>query len=215
MATDSNAAFGKEFLEAYLKLGLGSMTKSDIDALVMWLLDRHGYNGSGPLSAYSNQTISERLRTPVAKVKKLRYESALKFGGSFTAVEDMAKARLLSSLATATFELEHDKICLIIEDALVKHWLQGQLKLNRQIFDHPFNTEILRLSASALFDVLLSLFDRKSVDTLRADYDAAKKIRDEKKRNEKLKKLAEDFASSAAKAAGKGVVGLFMPAPTP
>ncbi|MGN6224314.1 hypothetical protein [Pseudoxanthomonas sp.] len=213
MATDSSGAFGKEFLEAYLKLGLGSMTKSDIDALVMWLLDRHGHNGSGPLSAYSNQTISERLRTPVAKVKKLRYEAALKFGASFTSVEDMARARLLYSLSTATFELEHDKICLIIEDALVKYWLQGQLKINRQIFDHPFNTEILRLSASALFDVLSSLFDAKSVDTLRADYAAAEKIRDDRKRADKLKKLAEDFAGSAAKAAGKGVVNLLMPVP--
>lgn len=215
MATQGAAQFADEFLEAYLKLGLGSMTKSDIDALVMWLLDRHGYKGSGPLSPHGNQAISEMLRTPVAKVKKLRYEAALKFGATFTAVEDLAKVRLLQSLAIATFEVEHDRICLIIEDALVKHWLQGQLKRNRQIFDHPFNTEIVRVSADALFNVLAAIFDETSVNRLRREYAAAKKIGDARKRAEALKKLAENFAGSAAKAAGKVVAGLFLPVPAP
>lgn len=46
----------------------------------MYLLDRHGLDGSAPLARLGNQTVSERLRTPVAKVKRLRYEAALKFG---------------------------------------------------------------------------------------------------------------------------------------
>src|SRR5690606_20142893 len=213
MSTDKSNLFAKEFLDAYLKLGLGSMTKSDMDALVMWLLDRHGLNGSGPLSVLSNQTISEKLRTPVAKVKKLRYEAALKFG-VFTSVEDLAKTRLLHSLSTATFEPDKDKICLIIEDALVKHWLQGQLKINGQIFDHPFNTEIVRVSSDAFFNVLSSIFDKKSVDTLRTNFAAAKKLTDEKKRAEKLSKLASDFVSRAAKAAGKSVAGAIIGVPT-
>jgi hypothetical protein len=50
--------FEKEFLDNYLKLGLGSMPKSDIDALVMHLLDTYGMDGS-PLAIYSNQTVSE------------------------------------------------------------------------------------------------------------------------------------------------------------
>jgi len=53
------------------------------------------------MAHYSNQTVSETLRTPVSKIKKLRYEAALKFGGR---VEDQAQARLLASLANATLE---------------------------------------------------------------------------------------------------------------
>jgi hypothetical protein len=34
--------FKKDFLENYLKFGLGSMAKSDIDALVMHLIDMYG-----------------------------------------------------------------------------------------------------------------------------------------------------------------------------
>ena len=43
--------FESEFLDNYLKFGLGSMPKSDIDALVMSLLDRYGLKGSGPLAS--------------------------------------------------------------------------------------------------------------------------------------------------------------------
>ena len=63
------STFESEFLENYLKFGLGSMPKSDIDALVMSLLDRYGLDGSGPLATLGNQTVSERLKTPVTKVK--------------------------------------------------------------------------------------------------------------------------------------------------
>ena len=109
--------FAAEFLENYLKFGLGSMPKADVDALVMALLDKHGYGGSGPMASLSNQTVSERLRTPVAKVKKLRYDAALKFGGR---VEDQARGRLLAALAVATLEPQDEKVCLVIEDALAK-----------------------------------------------------------------------------------------------
>jgi hypothetical protein len=66
------SGFEDEFLEHYLQLGLGSMPKADIDALVMHLLDRYGLHGSAPLANYGNQAVSERLKTPVNRIKKLR-----------------------------------------------------------------------------------------------------------------------------------------------
>jgi hypothetical protein len=61
--TNALSSFASDFLESYLKFGLGSMSKSDIDALVMALLDRYG-DGSGAMASLSNQTVSERLRMP-------------------------------------------------------------------------------------------------------------------------------------------------------
>ena len=197
--------FQTEFLESYLKFGLGSMPKSDIDALVMSLLDRYGEGVSGAMSSLSNQTVSERLRTPVAKVKKLRYEAALKFGGR---VEDQAKGRLLAALAVATLEPENEKICLIIEDSLAKNWLQGQLKIHQQIFDHSFNMEIVRVSSSGLFAVLETLFDKEQLQTFKKGYEDAKKISDVTKRIQFFKSIARKFAEGAAKAAGGGVVAV-------
>jgi len=197
------STFEKEFLKNYLKLGLGSMPKSDIDALVMHLLDTYGENESGPLANYSNQTVSERLKTPVNKIKKLRYDAALKFGGR---IEDQAMGRLLAALGKATLEPDGEKICLIIEDSLAKNWLQGQLKNNQIIFDHSFNTEIVKVSTSGLFEVLNSIFDKTELDKFRVGYEKIKDEEDAVKRTKAFKDIVRKFAEGAAKAAGSGVV---------
>lgn len=204
MATTQNT-FASDFLENYLNFGLGSMPKTDIDALVMALLDRYGHGGSGPMASLSNQTVSERLRTPVAKIKRLRYDASLKFGGR---VEDQAMGRLLAALAVATLEPQDDKICLIIEDTLAKNWLQGQLKFHQQIFDHPFNSEIIRVSSIGLFSVLENLFDKKQIHSFKKGFEDAKKIKDAAQRVQLFKSLARKFADGAAEAAGGGVVAV-------
>ena len=195
--------FEKEFLENYLKFGLGSMPKSDVDALVMHLLDMHGLNGSAPLAIYGNQTVSERLKTPVTKIKKLRYDAALKFGGK---IEDQAMGRLLAALSKASLEPDGEKVCLIIEDALAKNWLQGQLKINQHIFDHSFNTEIIKVSSSGLFQVLESVFDKDELEKFKTGYETAKKKKTAEARTKAFKGVAKKFAEGAAKAAGGGVV---------
>ncbi len=195
--------FEQEFLANYLKFGLGSMPKSDIDALVMHLLDCHGLDGSGPLAYHSNQTVSERIKTPVAKVKKLRYEAALKFGGR---IEDQAKGRLLAALSKATIDVEGDKICLIIEDSLAKNWFQGQLKIYQQIFDYSFNTEIVKVVASGLFQVLRAVFDDAELDSFVSGYDEAKKKASVEDQRKFFKSVAKKFAEGAAKKAGEGVL---------
>lgn len=195
------STFEKDFLSNYLKFGLGSMPKSDIDALVMHLLDTYGLAGS-PLAIYSNQTVSELLKTPVTKIKKLRYESALKFGGR---VEDQAKGRLLAALSKASLEPDGEKICLIIEDSLVKNWLQGQLKIHQHIFDYSFNTEIVKVNSSGLFEVLSTVFDKEEIEVFKIGYDDSKKKKTDKERLDAFQSVAKKFAEAAAKAAGTSV----------
>lgn len=195
--------FKKGFLDNYLKFGLGSMPKSDIDALVMHLLDLYGLDGSGPLAIHGNQAVSERLKTPVSKVKKMRYDAALKFGGR---IEDQAMGRLLAALSKASLEPDEEKVRLIIEDSLAKNWLQGQLKIHQHIFDHSFNTEIIKVSVSGLFQVLESVFDAGEIEKFRKGYDTAKDKKTSEERAAAFKGVAKKFAEGAAKAAGTGVV---------
>jgi hypothetical protein len=189
--------FENDFLETYLKLGLGSLPKSDIDALVMHLLDLHGYDGSPPLSIYSNQTVSEKIKTPVSKVKRLRYDAALKFGGR---IEDQAQGRLLAALSKASLEPE--------DDSLAKNWLQGQLKANQHIFDFSFNTEIVKVDATDLFSVLASVFKDHDITEFKDGYEASKKKANIVAQKKAFKSVAKKFAEGAAKAAGVGVVGV-------
>jgi hypothetical protein len=197
--------FKQDFLDSYLKFGLGSMPKSDIDALVMHLLDLYGVDNSGPLAIHSNQTVSERLKTPVSRVKKLRYDAALKFGGR---IEDQAMGRLLAALSKASLEPDGEKVLLIIEDSLAKNWLQGQLKIHQHIFDYSFNTEIVKVSVSGLFQVLESVFDSSEIEEFKAGYERAKKKKTTEERVAAFKSAAKKFAEGAAKAAGAGVVSV-------
>ena len=197
------ATFESEFLDYYLRLGLGSMPKSDIDALVMSLIDKYGLNGSSSLKPLSNQIVSERLKTPVAKIKKLRYEAALKFGGK---VEEEAQIRLLAALSNASLESDGKKVCIIIEDTLAKSWLQGQLKIHQQIFDHPFNTEVIRVSGEGLFSVLASIFDPEQTEIFKSSYCKIQKEVDQTTRMKLFKGAAVNFAEGAASAIGASVV---------
>lgn len=201
----ARGSFETDFLHSYLQFGLASMPKADVDALVMSLLDRYGYGGSGPLAPLSNQTVSETLHTPVSKVKKLRYDAALKYGGN---VEDQAKGRLLAALYTATLDLKDDKICLVIEDLLAKNWLQGQLKIHKQIYDYSFNTEIVKVEPNGLFAALSTMYDAQSLQVFMDEYRQLKKHKDRDKIVDKFSKLVESFVNGASAAAGAGVVAI-------
>jgi len=198
--------FKEEFLNNYLKFGLGSMPKSDIDALVMHLIDKYGSNTVTAQAIYSNQQVSQNLKTPVTKIKKLRYDAALKFGGK---VEDEAQARLLIALNNATLDTEGNKICLIIEDSLAKNWLQGQLKTNQLIFDHSFNTEIIKVSSEGLFKVLRSFFDTSTINEFESKYNESSTEADKEKLKETFKELAKNFANGIASKAGESVFTIF------
>ena len=198
--------FKSEFLEHYMAVSVGALSKKDTDALVMHLLDKYGLEEGPPLAKYPNQEVSALLRIPAAKVRQLRYEAGLKYGGR---VEDQAIAKLLVALSKAILEVDSNSVCLVIEDSLAKNWLQGQLKNNGLIFDHSFNTEIIKVKTAGLFHVLGQLFDKRQTQIFES---ATEKLLKESK-DEQLRagfaKLAGAFASGAAKAAGAAVFASF------
>lgn len=205
--------FKKDFLESYLRGGMGSLSKRDIDALVMHLLDEQGLDDGVPLKNLSNQQVSVKLRVPATRIKTLRYEATLKYVSNG---ESIAKWRFLEVLAKAKFDSEKDKIGFIIEDAFTKNWLQGILKNNGLVFDNSFNTEIVKVDSDGLFSVLEALYgnDNKSVATLK------KRINDTKAKKEKLsfaeikkeflKGAATTLGETATSAATKGLLALVV-----
>ena len=160
------------------------------------------------MAKFDNQTVSQTLKTPIAKVKKLRYDAALKFGGR---VEDEAKGKLLVALSRASLESQNNKICLIIEDTLAKNWLQGQLKIHQLIFDHSFNTEIIKVSKDGLFEVLKAVFDPVAINTFEKASTKAIAEKDDAKKRELFKKGAIAFAKAAATKAGGPVAAIVTP----
>lgn len=203
---EKKETFESEFLDHYLAVGLGGLTKKDTDALVMYLIDKYGVTDGPPLRNLPNQEVSALLKTPVNKIKQLRYEAGLKFWGR---IEDQAKARLLAALSNASFEIKTKKLCLIIEDSLAKNWLQGQLKNNNLIFDHSFNTEIIKIESNGLFIVLEQFFDKNLITKFKKDFEKAQTEENTEKLKKNISAISKKFAEGAAKAAGVGVVGYF------
>ena len=199
-------SFKSEFLRHYMSVAIGALSKKDTDALVMHLLDKYGLDEGPPLASYPNQDVSALLRVPASRVRQLRYEAGLKYGGR---VEDQAKARLLVALSRAVLEVESKTICLVIEDALAKNWLQGQLKNNGLIFDHSFNSEIIKVRADGLFHVLGQLFDKAQTQAFAEAFDKLTKEKKGEQVRAGFVKLAGSFANSAAKAAGGAVLAGF------
>jgi hypothetical protein len=204
--------FQSEFLKHYLAFGIGALGKRDTDALVMHLLEKYGLPGAGPLHKYSNQDASVLLRAPVSRIKQLRYESGLKYGDG--RVEDQALARLLVALNGAVLDLEGQKIHIVIEDALAKNWLQGQLKTQGLMFDHSFNAELLKVDAAGLFTLLDQFFDPKAIQRFKEQFDAMQKDKQRDKLHDRFKYVAKEFAMDAAKRAGVAVArhfGMYLP----
>lgn len=202
----SSESFKSEFLKHYLSVAIGALGKRDTDALVMHLLDKYGLADGVPLARYPNQEASALLRVPVAKIRQLRHEAALKYGGR---VEDQASARLLVALSQGVLELEGRTIRLVIEDRLAKDWLQGQLKQHGVVYDLALNREIVKVPAKGLFAVLGELFDKPQTQAFQEAFD--KLVHD--KRGEQLRagflKLAGSFATEAARKAGGAVLAIF------
>lgn len=205
-SASTSKTFKAEFLENYMSVSVGALSKKDTDALVMHLLDKYGIEDGVPLATYPNQEVSALLRIPASKVRQLRYEAGLKYGGR---VEDQAKAKLLLALSRSVLEVESKIVCLVIEDALAKNWLQGQLKNNGLIFDHSFNTEIVKVKAAGLFHVLGQVFDKTQTQIFESAFEKLVKEKKDQQLREGFMKLAGAFAVGAAKAAGGKVLESF------
>lgn len=194
---------------------MGSMPKSDIDALVMHLLDLHASENGRALGACTNQVASERLRIPLAKVKRLRYEAGLKY---VTRPEDEARRRFALHLAKAGLEFDKKeetvtKIVFVVEDILAKNWIQGQIKEHSGVFDSSFNTEIVKVEPELFFKLLRTLLDPSEVGAFQSKYNTLV----EKKRREEIvngfKSLVSSFAKGAAEAGGALAVTTLLQLP--
>ena len=203
-STNNNpdALFANEFLKHYLRGGMGAMSKSDIDALVMHLLDLYAGEHGRPLGNYPNQVASERLRTPLSKISRLRYEAGLKYRGR---PEDEARRRFALHLAKAGLEFDKadklvTKIVFVVEDILAKNWIQGKIKEHSGVFDNSFNTEIIKIEPDLFFRLLRTLLKDEEIDVFESKYKALLKKAKKDEIIAGFTSLVSSIATGAAKA---------------
>lgn len=111
-------AFGAELLNVTRERGLGSMSKTELDALLLHLIEAHSKG------VMSNSEMALYSRAPVARIKRLRHEAILRFGWSD--LNALMQRRLQALVRSAYFEFttvktssgkaSETRIVVVVED---------------------------------------------------------------------------------------------------
>lgn len=189
----------KEFIKEYLDRGFGSMNKNDFEVCIFhWLL-----NNDDNCKGKSDFVISQYLKIPVSKVKRLRYEASLKY-------EDKSDYRqeLLDAIKNAKVQegVNEWKISLSIKDKILREYLSDLLEKDGRFFDGSFNSNIVTLSTGSFIYVLEQVVlndedKRKIID------EAKKQIKDEKKMPKTIGETMKELGVDVGKSILKSVVG--------
>ncbi|WP_337364249.1 hypothetical protein [Prevotellamassilia timonensis] len=149
------------FIKDYLSHGFGTMTKNDFEVYIFhWLINNHkDYKDK------SDYEVSVNLRIPISKVKRLRYEANLKYP---TLNDDTAKKSITDLLKKCKYrDTKEGGISFVINDKLLREYLQNYLNRQGRFFDSSFNSNIVSI-ATADFRFILDNFllnddDKKSI----------------------------------------------------
>lgn len=161
-------ALGAELLNVLRERGLGSMSKTELDALLLHLIEAHS-NG-----VMSNSEMALYFRAPVARIKRLRHEAILRFGGSD--LNALLQRRLQALMRSANFEFPTVKtsggkasgtrIVVVVEDEFTRSQLLGHLKKVGSHADWSFNAELLKVDPQALLRVMIGLLPEEDIEQL-------------------------------------------------
>ncbi len=125
----------KKFIDRYIERGFGSMNKNDFEVEIFHYLLQTNY-----FESTKDYEISRQLRIPQSKVKRLKYESELKYP------EKNQDEKVREILDNAKIYFDRECIVLSIEDELIRKHLDCEIKKHNSYSDLSFNTELLRLN---------------------------------------------------------------------
>jgi len=125
----------QKLLDYYLNRGFGSMTKNDFEVYIFNHLLHTQLKGE------SDYAISVFLKIPESKVKRLRYESELKFG---ELDGQHYSKQFMGLLAKAILRPNHDKqVYFSVENVALRKFISAKLKEGGRFLDSSFNSELV------------------------------------------------------------------------
>lgn len=203
-------AFGNDFLEHYLEKGLGSLSKKDIDLLVLHLISQ-----LEDLDNLSNHELALKLKITPSKVKTLRFDRNLRYQDD---IKIDVKAEFLKCLSKAKFKKvgPNNWIALSIENTFVREGIKAQLKELDHFSDSSFNPEIVSLDKEAFLDLIDYYYSgeevlKKHIKELSEDI---KTLAKDKSNEITFKGLFKALLEGAAKEVGKKGVDIGLSALT-
>ena len=139
-------------IDKYCKKGFGSMNKNDFEVYIF-----NELLGTVNCKGKSNYELSVILKIPESKVKRLRYEAALKYGENNKMEELVRKA-----LGNVT--IDGEKIIFQTEDVMLKNYISWVMKKNGKTCDGSFNPEKIVIRIDDYEVLIKEVYDENEVD---------------------------------------------------
>ncbi len=141
------AELGNALVDELQLRGLGAMAKRELDALLLFLLERNSTIGS-----LSNHEAGLLLRAPASRIKALRQEAMYRFVDDLT---QFARQRLLEALKTSRYNGKTDSLTLVVEDGIGRDALLAALKAERSFgVSNPGNSEVIEAPSDSVISLL-------------------------------------------------------------
>lgn len=195
-------AFGRDFLDAYLRSGFGSLPKREIDLLVLQLLLQHHKDWliQNPPSAFE---LSHFLRVKQSRIRLLLDELAFKSNIDETVVKQRLKDIILSHES----HVDGDRVKIQIEDGYLREYAKNIIRSQYGLVDTSFDRSIVTVSADKFLILATHVADAEAVRVM--SLAMTRSMASTKERREGVVRLFVDaMVSSAGQQVGKKAVDL-------
>lgn len=145
----------EEIIQAYLERGFGSMNKNDFE---VWIFNEWRKLQDKDLSDYQ---VSKALKISETKVKRLKYKADLKY--SFD--EEQLLNKFFKLAEKANYKKDGDKLLFVINDKLLRQYINNILEESGRFMDSSFNSNIVSIYVDD-FSFLLEKFNRIDKDKI-------------------------------------------------
>lgn len=146
--------FFDKFIDLYLKMGFGGVSKREIDLFVF-----HHLTSGGEYKMKTNYQLANLLRIPESKIKQLKLHAGLKYATiNSKAILGELVIRITNSHQFKGLK-DGEQIEISLENPMEKRELENFLKLNGDHAEYTLNGEVLKISPIQLFRLLAENLD--------------------------------------------------------
>lgn len=191
----SAGSFGEDFIDIYLKNGLGSLTKRDVDVLVLFLLIKDGRYDL-PKDIFK---ACRELKLTEARVRNLYQEVQFKY---MQYDESVAKQKFVELVENGLIEQKSNKLTFIVREPLLRQYFEEWVAAQDGFTDSSFNKNLVTVSVGTFEKILYDLMEVDYADIQDKLINELAPLSEAQDNESLLKMFVKEFFKSAGKEAG-------------
>lgn len=189
----SSEQFAKEFIGKYLHNGFGTMNKGELETLIFHLLRKD--ESFRKMSIFD---LSRTLQIPETKVRKLIYDSDLRYGKTD---DEYVINEFFKYLVQGKFQSESNKIMFPIDNKVVRSAIDDKLRSLGYFSDTSFNRDVFSIQIDAFIELINDYYTKEVKDEI---LDKCKEcIKNDSKEKITFKMILKEFLHGASHKAGE------------